>query len=294
MGRRHPPLLRWEAAAAAPSCPVPIPPARMAPLRGGRPLKRWRYVAAFSDEVMICAAVAFVGPARSSWWAVSDRRERALYERTRIAPGPLLVRFDGDGDGGRGRVRVRDRGGLAIDVAVDQDAGVQSVNMHGAQYIWTRKQAARPVSGAVRLPDGRTISLDGALAIVDDTAGYHARATEWWWSAGIGFDDAGAPVGWNLVAGVNDGPLCSERSVWAGGGAQEVGPVRFAGDLSSVGFETGEELRFGAEAVRARHDRLLLLDSEYRQPFGTFSGVLPGAGALHGGLGVMEHHRARW
>jgi hypothetical protein len=70
--------------------------------------------------------------------------------------------------------------------------------------------------------------------------------------------------------------------------------VRFATDLSSVAFATGDELRFGAEAVRARHDRLLLVDSEYRQPFGTFSGALPGAGALHGGLGVMEHHRARW
>jgi hypothetical protein len=284
--------LRWDGARPPGDLAVAIPPARMAPLRGGRPLKRWRYVAAFSDEVMICAAGAFVGPARSSWWAVSDRRECALYERTRIAPGPSLVRFADDG--GRGRVRVRDRGGIAIDLVVAQDAGVQSVKMHGAQYVWTRKQAARPVSGAVRLPDGRTISLDGALAIVDDTAGYHARATEWWWSAGIGFDDGGAPVGWNLVASVNDGPRCSERSVWSGGAARVVGPVRFATDLSSVAFETGDELRFGAEAVRARHDRLLLVDSEYRQPFGTFSGALPGAGALHGGLGVMEHHRARW
>jgi hypothetical protein len=51
---------------------------------------------------------------------------------------------------------------------------------------------------------------------------------------------------------------------------------------------------FEAEAVRERHDRLLLVESEYRQPFGTFSGTLPGVGALTAGLGVMEHHRARW
>ena len=285
----YPLVPRWDAAAPQAAPPVPVPPGRMAPARGGRPLKRWRYVAAFSDEVMLCAAVAAVGPARSSWWAVWDRRAGELHERTRIAPGPPLVRF-----GHGGRVQVRDRGGVAIDLAVDEGAGIESLNAHGAQYVWTRKQAARPVAGAVRLPGGRTIALAGALAVVDDTAGYHARETEWWWSAGIGRADDGSPVGWNLVAGVNDGAHGSERSVWVAGRAQEVGPVRFAGDLSAVSLDSGESLRFTAEAVRARHDRLVLVESEYRQPFGTFFGALPGAGTLRDGLGVMEHHRARW
>lgn len=281
--------LRWDTARPPDQTPVAIPPARLAPLRGGRPLKRWRYVAAFGDELMLCAAVATIGPGRSSWWAVWDRSEQTLHERTRIAPGPALARFDHGG-----RVRVRDRG-VAIDLVVDEGAGVESLNAHGAQYVWTRKQAARPVRGRVTLPGGRSIELgDDVLAIVDDTAGYHARATEWWWSAGVGRSDDGAPVGWNLVAGVNDGPAASERSLWVAGAAREVAPVRFADDLSAVTFATGEELRFDAEAVRERHDRLLLVESEYRQPFGTFSGSLPGVGAVTGGLGVMEHHRARW
>lgn len=288
--RRSPSLpLRWHASAPPDVLPVAIPPARMAPLRGARPLKRWRYVAVFADDLMLCAATAAVGPARSSWWAVWDRREEALHERTRIAPGPPLVRF-----GHGGRVHVRDRGGVAIDLVVDEGAGVESLNAHGAHHVWTRKQAARCVDGVVRLPGGRTIALTGALAIVDDTAGYHARETEWWWSAGVGRTADGSPVGWNLVAGVNDGPQASERSVWIAGRAQEVGPVRFADDLSSVAFETGEDLRFETEAVRARHDRLVLVQSQYRQPFGTFHGALPQVGPLRGGLGVMEHHRARW
>ncbi|MGH2899021.1 MAG: DUF2804 domain-containing protein, partial [Solirubrobacteraceae bacterium] len=249
---------------------------------------RWRYVAAFCDELMLCAGVAHVGPARSSWWALWDRGAHELHEHTRIAPGPALVRF-----GHGGRVRIRDRA-VAIDLVVDEGGGVESLNAHGAQYVWTRKQAARPAGGTVTLPGGRTMTLDGALAIVDDTAGYHARATEWWWSAGVGLGADGAPVGWNLVAGVNDGPRASERSVWSGSGAREVGPVRFAADLSSVAFADGTRLRFEAEAVRARHDRLVLVDSAYRQPFGTFCGVLPGAGELRRGMGVMEHHRARW
>jgi hypothetical protein len=288
--RRHPSLpLRWTGAAPPPGLPLAIPPARMAPLRAGRPLKRWRFVAAFCDELMLCAAVADVGPARSSWWAVWDRAEKTLREHTRIAPGPALARFGHDG-----RVRVRDRG-VAIDLAVDEGGAVESLNAHGSGYVWTRKQAARAVSGRVVLPEGRTIDLGAeALAIVDDTAGYHARATEWGWSAGVGRTADGAPVGWNLVAGVNDGPRCSERSVWVDGEAREVEPVRFAADLSRVTFAGGEELRFSQEAVRARHDRLVVVESQYRQPFGSFAGALPGVGALTGGLGVMEHHRARW
>lgn len=289
MRRRSPLPLRWTETPPPAGLALAIPPARMAPLRAGRPLKRWRFVAAFGDELMLCAAVAAVGPARSSWWAVWDRRERTLHEHTRIAPGPALVRFDHDG-----RVHVRDRG-VAIDLAVDEGAAVESVNAHGAGYVWTRKQAARPVTGRVVLGRRRTIELGaGALAIVDDTAGYHARETEWWWSAGVGHAEDGAAVGWNLVAGVNDGPRASERSVWVQDAAREVGPVGFAGDLSLVTFASGEELRFVEEAVRARHDRLVVVESQYRQPFGTFAGALPGIGALRDAAGVMEHHRARW
>jgi hypothetical protein len=257
----------------------------MAAFRGGRPLKRWRYVAAFADELMLCAAVAAVGPGRSSWWAVWDRHNGVLAEHTRTL-GPGLVRFGDDGS-----VQVADRG-VRIDITIDEGAGVDSLNAHGAQYVWTRKQAARPCRGRVVL-DGRTIAIDG-LAVVDDTAGYHARETEWWWSAGVGRGPDGGPVGWNLVTGVNDGPTASERSVWSGGRAHEIGPVVFADDLTYVAFSEGGGLTFGEEAVRERSDHMLVVRSDYRQPFGTFAGSLPGVGRVHGGVGVMEHHIARW
>lgn len=287
MGAQGPsPLpLRWDASAPRPRLPVAIPPARLPAFRGGRPLKRWRYVAAFADELMLCAAVAAVGPGRSSWWAVWDRRGGVLAEHTRTL-GPGLVRFGDDG-----RVQVADRG-VTIDITIDEGAGVQSLNPHGAHYVWTRKQAARPCAGRVVI-EGRAIEL-GGLAIVDDTAGYHARETEWWWSAGVGHAADGRPVGWNLVTGVNDGPSASERSVWLGGLAHEVGQVDFAADLSAVSFREGGGLTFVEEAVRARRDHMVVVRSDYRQPFGRFAGSLPGVGRVQGGLGVMEHHIARW
>jgi len=278
--------LRWDAGTPPPApLLVPIPPARLAPFRGGRPLKRWRYVAAFCDDLMLCAASAAIGPGRSSWWAVWDRSRGVLAEHTRTI-GPSLVRFGHDG-----RVLVDDRG-TTIDIVVEEGAGVDCVNPHGRQYVWTRKQAARPFAGRV-VTGGRSLEVRG-LAIVDDTAGYHARETEWWWSAGVGVDAAGRPVGWNLVTGVNDGPTASERSIWSGDGAREVGPVTFATDLTAVSFGEGGVLRFEEEAIRSRQDHLLVVRSDYRQPFGRFSGSLPGVGRLDGGLGVMEHHIARW
>jgi hypothetical protein len=137
--------------------------------------------------------------------------------------------------------------------------------------------------------------------VIDDTAGYHAHHTEWWWSAGVGRGPGGIALAWNLVSGVNDPPSRSERAVWVGGEPHECGAVHFAEDLSEITCEDGARLCFSAEAERARHENLLILESEYRAPFGTFSGTLPRpigeAGrpvALQRGMGVVEHHRARW
>jgi hypothetical protein len=65
--------------------------------------------------------------------------------------------------------------------------------------------------------------------------------------------------------------------------------VGFAPLLGTVGA-----LRFEREAERRRRERRLLVRSEIRQPFGTFSGRLPGGAEVAHALGVTEHHRARW
>lgn len=77
--------------------------------------------------------------------------------------------------------------------------------------------------------------------------------------------------------------------MWVAGEPIESPPVRFAPDLSAVG-----KLRFAAEAVRERDQNLLVLRSRYRQPFGTFSGSLPGGVEVAEGHGVMEAHEALW
>jgi hypothetical protein len=278
----------------------PAAGARARLFRGTRPLKRWRYVGVFCHEFMICAARVQVGPVGQSFWAILARADGHLRERTRtLARRGAVELTEGRAPtgGGRppaepGRLRVRDRGVL-LELLLEESAGIQTVCPHGAQEVWTRKQAGVRARGTLALDGGAPIEID-ALAVIDDTAGYHARHTEWWWAAGVGEGPDGVALAWNLVAGVNDPPQGSERAVWVAGRPHEVPPVSFADDLSWISCEDGSQLRFSAEAERSRRENLLILRSDYRAPFGTFEGTLPGGLPLARGLGVAEHHRAIW
>jgi hypothetical protein len=103
----------------------------------------------------------------------------------------------------------------------------------------------------------------------------------------------GRAVAWNLVDGVHDAPEASERSVWVDGEPHEVGPVAFDG-LSAIRFAEGGALGFSEWSAREDRTNALLLRSEYRQPFGEFSGSLPGGIELSEGYGVMESHDVWW
>lgn len=266
-------------------------PARLPPVRRGRLLKRWRYVALFDEQLMACAAQVHVGPARQSFWALYLRERASLRERTRTLVHRSRVAL------ARGALHVHDAGVL-LEVALHETSPVHARCVNDGGEVWTRKQAGVAARGTLSLDGGEPLAID-ALAVIDDTAGYHPHRTEWWWSAGVGSGARGEALAWNLVQGVNDPPSGSERAVWVEGVAHECAPVRFSGDLCEIAAEDGARLQFDAEAQRARSENLLLVKSEYRAPFGTFSGTLPGPPgarpiALARGFGVVEHHRARW
>ncbi len=191
-----------------------------------------------------------------------------------------------------GRLLVRDRG-VSLELELAEEAGIEALCPHGRGMVWTRKQAGVAAHGRLALDGGPAQEVQ-ARAVIDDTAGHHARHTEWHWSAGVGEGPDGGALAWNLVSGVNDPRQGSERAVWVRSVPGEAPPVSFAEDLSSIRCEDGSELRFSAEAQRRRRENLLLLASDYVAPFGSFAGTLPGHVPLERGLGVMEHHRARW
>lgn len=279
---------------------LPLPPARMPVRFAGTTRKRWRYVAAFSEGLILCAARVGIGPIGQTFWAIVDRSRGELIERTRTRlpggrgevwselPGGEPWPLGGEGEGLVTRVESRR---ARARLRIGRGRWVESICPNGGGgYVWTRKRCA-PIEVDLRLPDGRRWRL-AARGIEDESAGYHPRHTVWSWSAGIGVAGDGREVGWNLVAGVNDPAERSERAVWVDGEPFEPGPVSFEG-LEAIGFEDGSRLAFEAEAERCAEQDLIAVRSSYRQPFGTFAGRLAGI-ELASATGVMEHHDALW
>jgi hypothetical protein len=262
-------------------------------------------VAAFGEEMLACAARVEVGPLGQTFWALCDRADQRMWEQTKLRP-----------PAGRGEVWTEDPDGRIVEHAADHgslvrvaarhrkvgdvrallrfDAGkwVEAVCPAGnGGYVWTRKRADVAVEAEVRVGGARR-RFD-ARGVEDESAGYHPRHTVWSWSAGVGRTVDGRSVGWNLVSGINDPPERSERAIWIDGEPFEPGPCEFRG-LEGISFADGSELVFAAECERRKAENLLIIRYSYRQPFGTFSGALPGGLELERGLGVMEHHDATW
>src|SRR4051794_27679237 len=99
---------------------LPLPPGPMPLLRGGRPLKRWRYVGVYDAAMQLCAGIVRVGPLAQTFWAVWDPEAQRLRERTRLLR-PGAVRIDA------ARLRVRDAG-VVVDLALDRGAPVEVVS----------------------------------------------------------------------------------------------------------------------------------------------------------------------
>lgn len=253
---------------------LPLPPGRMPLVRRRRPLKRWRYLGVYRAELMLCIGDARVAGVPQRWWAVA------------LPDGSL---FEGGGRGVElGERRCVVPGVLELELAPAEAGAVEVVSPHGRGYIWTRKRAPVAVRGSVTA-DGRTFRVEGDDGFVDESAGYHARHTSWRWSAGVGRTDDGRRVAWNLVDGVHDAGSASERTVWVDGEPSEVAPQEFAPGLDAVGG-----LRFREWCAREHRLRRGPFRSSYRQPFGEFSGELPGGLRLAEGFGVMEVHDAYW
>jgi Protein of unknown function (DUF2804) len=256
--------------------------------RGGRRLKQWRYVGVFAEEFLLCAARVQVGALGQTFWVIWDREDRELHEHTRLRlPGARGEVWEEEGvthvmAGNDIRARLRIGEGQSIEAVCPTPEG---------EYVWTRKHAGVPVECDVRAHGKRW--RREAPGIEDESAGYHPRHTVWSWSSGVGRLEDGRSVGWNLVSGINDPRRLSERAIWVDGNPSEPDPVEFQG-LEAIAFEDGSRLDFRAETERSRAENRLLVRSTYRQPFGEFTGAMPGGLRLARGLGVMEHHDARW
>ncbi len=252
--------------------------------------KRWRYVAAFDERAMLCAAVVRIGLLGQAFWALWDRERGEFRERTRLLlPGrrPEVAMKGREVEVGSEDVEIR--------LHLGQGRAIEATcRTAGGAATWTRKLAGVSVEGLVRV-GSRELELR-CQGVEDDSAGRHPRRTSWLWSAGVGEARDGRSIAWNLVSGINDPERGSERAIWVEGKPSEPAPVAFEGrdGLEEIRFADGSVLEFRGEAERARSDSLgPLLRTTYRAPFGAFAGSLAGI-EIESGLGVMESHDALW
>lgn len=263
-----------------------VPPDPMPARQGLRPLKRWRYVGVFGPDAMFCAGTVRVGPVPQVFWALWDRRSGALDTETRLGTSRRISLSEQS-------VAVR-AGPLRLELALSPvGEAVEAVVPRGGSYMWTRKV---PIRADGHLSAGIEVRPVSALGLLDESAGYHARDAAWEWSAGVGTSVDSWTVAWNLVRAVHDSKTVGERTVWVNGRPLGAPAVRFAADLSEVWGADGTVLRFDEEARRSRRESLGLVSSDHAQPFGRFSGVLPGGVELSAhepAFGVMERHRTK-
>src|SRR3954451_18608341 len=232
--------------------------ASMPLLDRGQMRKRWRYVALFAEELMLCAARAEIGPLTHSFWVLCDRERRQQWAHTALRPGSREVAFEGP------RLEI-DGPGLRATLELGDDEPIEVTCPSGRSWAWTRKRAGMPVAGTIEVP-GRQLAVAGR-GVDDESAGYHRRRTSWRCSAGIGESVEGRNLAWNLVEGINDPPQGSERAVWVDGSPSEPPPVTFRG-LDAVELGDGESLGFSSESEHSRNDNYLLIRSRYLHRFG--------------------------
>lgn len=169
--------------------------------------------------------------------------------------------------------------------------------------FYTHK-APCPVEGAVRI-GSETIRLDPDrhTALLDVQKTFYPYRTFWNWATFAGFDSDGRRVALNLCSNiVRAGDAHNENCAWVEGKIRRLGQARFDFDpkhLRPWRLTTldGTDLTFHPLGEKSKRTRVGPLQSDFHQPYGRFSGRVPGPDgevAVDGLIGVCEHHVARF
>ena len=241
---------------------------------------------------MACAALVQVGPARQSFWALHMTRpgRRCASARgccpRRSEVQLTMGRTRARRGAGAARPRARERQGRGARPEPRGGTGLRGASARtAAGRVWTRKQAGIPAQRHAR---ARRRPAAGDRGAGRDRR--HRRPPR----AGdrVALERRRRPR--QRRAGARMEPRQRRQRpaerLRAGGLGRRRPRRGPAGELrrrTSRGStaRTARELRFTAEAERSRRENLLIVSSDYRAPFGTFSGTLPGGDRARPGLG---------
>jgi len=287
--------------------------------------KRWLYVAVATDEVYVALAVVRMGYASNAFVYAYDAAQRRMLARRSWLASPLAASVgDTGGEGCHARFRARgasivverarrepyygvhvEARGLSLNASLDASEAPPAIGavaeVAPGRFDATEKRALLTTRGALRV-EGRTVSLDGALAGYDFTSGMLARHTTWRWGFALGRVAGGAPFALNLVEGFVGEAECA---AWVGRELIGLGEGRFAFDREHpaepwrVGTADGAaELTMTPGAVHEERRDLVVVGSRFVQPCGAWSGRLTVPGrppiVIERALGVTEDQDVTW
>ncbi len=309
-------------------------------LRGffGRPLGRLRrrlalggftYLGLLGPDWLVAVAAVRLGYAANVFGFFCDLRTGRSWERSlKDLPSRLVFPLDPDahaihyaGRGcrldlakshARGRLEVEAAfgGRLALDARFPfgfEDQPLRVVNPSCGdprRFTFTEKAAPLVPETFRAVFDGRELK-GPAAAVVDWSAGYFNRHTNWYWGALAGFLEDGTPVGANFAALVNES-YYPEDAFWIGGRRErvaqvifEVDPDRPEGGDWRVFTEDGRvDLRFRPLGGRGERAWLPGMKVNFRQMAGLWRGRLRTRDGREARLedvpGVAEVHLSVW
>ena len=295
--------------------------------------KAWEYIGIYTDEVIIGLAVVDTGYIGTVFCYIYDRKTKKLWE-TEVQPpfgsgihidrnvavgnsnydgGDDFVLMDNDIEKGRRLIQLSlEEDDIRFELAVelfDDFKAVQPLQANrptsGDTFSFTHKVTGLPVDGAAKLGD-TLYSFDPTkdFAVVDYTFGFPAYHTVWNWASFSGYADDGTLVGLNLVDPIQDDTI-NENGMWIGGKLHQLGKANYSFDpedtLKPWKVTTADgsvDLTFTPLGKRQQSINMLVLSSQFQQPFGTFSGTLrtkDGQVYTVTNLpGVVEDHEAKW
>ncbi len=300
-----------------------ISPAKNAVIRDFQ-LKRWQFMGVATPEFVFGAAIVHAGYLSNAFAYAFDRGDRELAEFSAVQPLAAKTVFSGnirDGKalfrGGADRIEMNNeqdsislslssRSGLKAELLFNSATPLLSVltRVGLRRFNYTTKGAGLSVSGQLEL-NGKRFGLDGEspIGLLDYTYGYLARYTFWNWASGCGNCERGERVGFNFAQGVNETGY-TENAFWINERLIKVDVVDFQYDDQNersqwriVSNDGKADLVFRPEGKRGADVNLGLMASRFRQPFGSFSGVLREGKkvyTLKSVAGFVEEHEAKW
>lgn len=290
-------------------------------------LKQWEHWLVVHPEIVVTVAIVDAAITRLVWLQVIDRKTGGRWEHRREGPHvrgrTARSLYDEYARGGASGLEVDIHDHLDANehvlTAKGRTAGLPDVAM---ELVADCKPGTQPL--AVVLPVGRgramyshkvplpvrgTIdvghcryTLDPAVctAVLDVHKAHYPRQTWWNWATAVGFDGAGRRVAFNLTANVVTDPALHENVVWSDGRPHLVGAPIFAMATEAWSVRTDDgavDVAFDAQGERGEDLNYGVLQSKFRQRYGTFRGtVRAGADvvALSDAFGLFEDHHARW